>query len=44
LTDLAGGGLHWTNTTAAIPTTSGGQLKVLVNGVVRYIPLYSTSI
>ena len=44
ITDLNGGGPHFANTSAAIPTTSGGQLKVLVNGVVRYIPLYSTSI
>ena len=44
ITDLNGGGPHFANTSAALPTTSGGQLKVLVNGVVRYIPLYSTSI
>lgn len=44
VTDLNFGGAHFANTSAANPTTAGGQLRVLVNGVVRYIPLFSTSI
>ena len=44
LTDLNFGGVHFANTSAANPTTAGGQLKVLVNGHIRYIQLYSTSI
>jgi len=29
-------------TAAALPTGSGGSLRILVNGVVRYLPLYTT--
>ena len=35
-------GTHFAKT-AGTPTTSAGQLKVLVNGVVRYIQLFSTT-
>jgi hypothetical protein len=40
LTDLAAGGAHWiTGTTGS---TAGGCLKVLINGSVRYIQLFTT--
>jgi hypothetical protein len=30
--------------TSGTPTTSAGQIRVLVNGEIRYIQLFSTSI
>jgi hypothetical protein len=30
--------------TSGTPTTSAGQIRVLVNGDIRYIQLFSTSI
>ena len=44
LFSLGGPTIAYLNTTAAIPTTSGGQIKISTPAGDRFIPLYSTSI
>jgi hypothetical protein len=41
--DLSDNGGGWAVTTVTIPSNNGGGLKILVNGVVRYIPLYTSA-